>query len=1499
MRHNLIKRRISRLMAFVLIFLMTAQPFSNAYIFADEDYEATEEQAEQGQPVAVEEEAAEAQEPAGEETSAVEEAAPPVEEDSSAQAEEAAGDGETVYVVTIIIKNKTGPSSESNLTIHLNVVSGNRISETEVRNTFNQDYSSYANNGNYDLSGLFNNSGESDSFGFDNGRVNGPVTLYTTLTRYYTVVFMDEKTPTSSAYQTFDHVPEYSMITPFSDPIWTKHDFTGWKYQDNSSFSFADKITGNKNIHATWIDVFNVAFYDGYQGKLKEVSVSSGGTVISKDIPNPTRAGASFKRWYVAPSEETWNPSDPVVNDLNIIAEWDIHSYSVSFNFDTITGDPSFVLPVGQEKYTWPGLITYGTTLTLASDFPSPPTVSGFTFNYWCTDEQTSSRIYSSTVKITENTNYYAKWEKNSYTVRFETDGGSSITSKSIYYMDTVTRPADPEKEGYDFVNWYKDESFNSLFGFGTDKITKNTIIYAKWKKKEFKVSINDISGNVGSVQTVSYLDLVVKPSTPTDTDGYLFDGWFSDSACKNEYDFSTPVTRNMFIYEGWTKAYTVSFNKNFDDGGAKIVSDSKVREDHLIEGTDIPDDPEREGWDFTGWYTASGCETAWDFDTDTVDSCMTLYAGWKIKEFNVSFETRGGTTISSQTVSFGQLVKKPSKDPEKTGNTFIKWLDNPDPDSDSSWNFNTRKVSEDVIIYAKWERNTYTVSFDTTEHKNEVTISSQSVKYQDKLDRSKASAEYGANNEYTITGWYKEPALINEWRFDTDVVTVSMNLYAKWQLKRFDVIFYDGSKIVTSQNIIYGRKATEAAPPTNPGYIFKGWYESGQSVSFDFSTPITSTTKLYTKWEQGPIRTITATAGKGGSINPSGTKKILYDGEQKYTFKADNGYEISALLVDGVKTDFSQGFYTFTGIKENHTIEAQFQKIQVKYYIISANCGSGNGKATPAESTVEAGSDKTIRFIAESGYEIDYLIVDGKKISTSANYYTFNNVNENHLLTVYFKKSSVEPEPPAPEGYVIVRFIVDSQVIRKDTVSKGQTVSKPSVPEKSGLIFMGWYEGNWKWNFSDPVEKDLNLTARFISQTVSSNDPHSGMDKKMDLSNPNDITMVKGQTYNFGPGLWTSSNKQVLTINKKTGVAKAKSPSNVPVTITNTAVNSGTSYKIKVAAPELSAKKLTLGVGSMQKISVLYSGGLNIAWISSNPKVASVDDGTITALAKGKTNIYAYLNGKKYTCKVTVSDKYTAPSSFDNVKEFTLRIDQTLNLKNIAVEGVKPNKLDWRLSDENGSKDIDKSGWLAWDDGIVRVNVNGKLKAKGCGTSTLVGKRGDSRIKIIKVNVDTIPSKTETYINVGKNEKLKYFKVNNKKAVWKATNEGEIVLLGSEPKTMGTVYGLNVGTSIVSCSYNGMEYSTKVHVEDPELSTEDSRIGRTGNNEYLLTIKQGTRFVADMPDVSQKVTWSSKDKKIAFVDENGIIEGRNQGKTQISAKINGTTVKIKVFVTQ
>ncbi len=72
------------------------------------------------------------------------------------------------------------------------------------------------------------------------------------------------------------------------------------------------------------------------------------------------------------------------------------------------------------------------------------------------------------------------------------------------------------------------------------------------------------------------------------------------------------------------------------------------------------------------------------------------------------------------------------------------------------------------------------------------------------------------------------------------------------------------------------------------------------------------------------PMLTVTATAGSGGSISPSGAVPVRYDGSRSFTVTPDSGYVIDRILVDG--SPVTQNPYTFTSVTADHTIEATFR---------------------------------------------------------------------------------------------------------------------------------------------------------------------------------------------------------------------------------------------------------------------------------------------------------------------------------------------------------------------------------------------------------------------------------------------------------------------------------------------------------------------------------------------------------------------------------------------
>ena len=68
-------------------------------------------------------------------------------------------------------------------------------------------------------------------------------------------------------------------------------------------------------------------------------------------------------------------------------------------------------------------------------------------------------------------------------------------------------------------------------------------------------------------------------------------------------------------------------FTITFDSKGGTDVASQNQMYGELLE---VPEDPTREGYEFTGWYVDSACDILWMEDIRTIDSDLTLYAGWE-----------------------------------------------------------------------------------------------------------------------------------------------------------------------------------------------------------------------------------------------------------------------------------------------------------------------------------------------------------------------------------------------------------------------------------------------------------------------------------------------------------------------------------------------------------------------------------------------------------------------------------------------------------------------------------------------------------------------------------------------------------------------------------------------------------------------------------------------------------------------------------------------------
>jgi uncharacterized repeat protein (TIGR02543 family) len=175
------------------------------------------------------------------------------------------------------------------------------------------------------------------------------------------------------------------------------------------------------------------------------------------------------------------------------------------------------------------------------------PTRSGYTFAQWCSDSGLTTAFDFANTTITGPTTIYAKWLVN-YTVSFESNGGSAVSSQTVPDGNTATEPTAPTLTGYTFGGWFTDSELTPpAFSFST-AITADTTLYAKWTINSYTLTYN--AGSGGSIsgttpQTVDYLGSGTAVSAEPNP-GWTFVKW-SDNSTDNPRTDSN-VTSNITV---------------------------------------------------------------------------------------------------------------------------------------------------------------------------------------------------------------------------------------------------------------------------------------------------------------------------------------------------------------------------------------------------------------------------------------------------------------------------------------------------------------------------------------------------------------------------------------------------------------------------------------------------------------------------------------------------------------------------------------------------------------------------------------------------------------------------------------------------------------------------------------------------------------------------------------------------------------------------------------
>lgn len=152
----------------------------------------------------------------------------------------------------------------------------------------------------------------------------------------------------------------------------------------------------------------------------------------------------------------------------------------------------------------------------------------------------------------------------------------------------------------------------------------------------------------------------------------------------------------------------------------------------------------------------------------------------------------------------------------------------------------------------------------------------------------------------------------------------------------------------------------------------------------------------------------ITAKAGNNGEIIPEGEVILIEGQSQSFTITPDEGYKISDVLVDGILLAVGSE-YTFSDVKENHSIQVIFQKIPqpvppvtIKTFTITSIAETGGAIDPEGNIKVNKGDSQTFSINPDEGFIISDVLVDGESVGVVSEY-TIENIQANHTIQASF----------------------------------------------------------------------------------------------------------------------------------------------------------------------------------------------------------------------------------------------------------------------------------------------------------------------------------------------------------------------------------------------------------------------------------------------------------------------------------------------------------------
>jgi uncharacterized protein (TIGR02145 family)/uncharacterized repeat protein (TIGR02543 family) len=652
------------------------------------------------------------------------------------------------------------------------------------------------------------------------------------------------------------------------------------------------------------------------------------------------------------------------------------------------------------------------------------------------------------------------------------------IPMDSNYYKDgakvtILGNSGTLKRVGCTFTGWN-----TAANGIGTDYAagaifiisSSNVTLFAKWTINQYKVIFDTRGGTAIAMQTIQHGGFASSPPAPTKAN-YTFTGWFKDSSGTQAWIFTRDtVLIDLTLYSLWTTkpTFTVIYDANGSTGGALPSNAVNYETNARVTVLGNLGMLEKTGYTFAGWNTAkdeSGATyiggTIVTVDTNNI----TLFAKWKANQYTVSFDTRGGSAISKQTISYGEKASSPTA-PAKQGLTFTGWFK--DSLGTQAWVFTRDTVFNDMTLYANWTtKPTYIVKYDGNGN-SAGTVPMEATNYE---TDAKVTVLGNTGNliktGYSFTGWNIaangngiDRAVGSTFTMGTENVT----LFAQWTINHYTLTYSgNGNTAGTTPPVLtkdYNTVITVSANTgalVKTGYTFAGWNTVADGSGIDYAAGSTLTIRavndtLYAKWTinqytvafdaQGGSSVAAQTANYGSTA--TGPTSPIKTG---YTFagwfKEQSAVNAWSFLTDTV---FS-----------NVTI---FAKWTINHYIVAYKGNGGTAGTAPSSTTHDYGTTVTVSANTGNLVRTGYIFGSWNTMANgSGTDYspgsTFAMEAVNDTLFLYAKWNSY--------AYTITfdgqGATTPASPISKTVASPATTVDAlPTPPSKTGFAFSGWY---------------------------------------------------------------------------------------------------------------------------------------------------------------------------------------------------------------------------------------------------------------------------------------------------------------------------------------------------------------------------------------------------------------------------------------------------------